>query len=99
MLSLTLIKILCCIKPVPGYIEALRTLTSENDIVLIFDEVLSGFRMGPGCAQAYLGVTPDLTTLAKAVAGGVPLSVFCGKKEIMQQVLSLIHISEPTRQY
>lgn len=75
-----------CIKPVPGYVEALRELTRQNDIVLIFDEVLSGFRMGPGCAQAYLGVTPDLTTLAKAVAGGVPLSVFCGKKEIMQQV-------------
>ena len=75
-----------CLKPLPGYIEALRELTRDNDIVLIFDEVLSGFRMGPGCAQEYLGVTPDLTTLAKAVAGGVPLSVFCGKREIMEQV-------------
>ncbi len=75
-----------CLKPRPGYLEALRELTRDNDIVLIFDEVLSGFRMAPGCAQEYLGITPDLTTLAKAVAGGVPLSVFCGKREIMEQV-------------
>lgn len=75
-----------CLKPRPGYLEALRELTRDNGIVLIFDEVLSGFRMGPHCAQGYLGVTPDMTTLAKAVAGGVPLSVFCGRREIMEKV-------------
>lgn len=75
-----------CLKPRPGYLEALRELTRDHNIVLIFDEVLSGFRMGPTCAQGYFGVTPDMTTLAKAVAGGVPLSVFCGKREIMEAV-------------
>ena len=75
-----------CLKPRPGYLEALRELTRDLGIVLIFDEVLSGFRMAPGGAQEYLGVTPDMTTLAKALAGGVPLSVFCGKREIMEQV-------------
>jgi glutamate-1-semialdehyde 2,1-aminomutase len=74
-----------CLKPRPGYLEALRELTRNLNIVLIFDEVLSGFRMAPGGVQQYLGVTPDLTTLAKALAGGVPLSAFCGKREIMEQ--------------
>ena len=78
-----------CLKPKPGYLEALRELTRDHGIVLIFDEVLSGFRMGPHCAQGYLNVTPDMTTLAKAVAGGVPLSVFCGKRAVMEQVSPL----------
>lgn len=72
-----------CIVPDRAYIAAMRELTRENDILLIFDEVLSAFRMGRGCAQEYLGVTPDLCTVGKCVAGGTPLSVFGGKKDIM----------------
>jgi glutamate-1-semialdehyde 2,1-aminomutase len=60
-----------------------RQLCSEKGIVLIFDEVLSGFRMCRGGAQAYFGVTPDLCTLAKALGGGVPISAVCGRSDIM----------------
>ena len=76
-----------CIVPSRDYMKAMRQLTEENDIPLIFDEVLSGFRMCPGGAQEYLGVTPDLCALGKALAnGGAPLSAFCGKEEYMKQV-------------
>jgi len=78
-----------CILPEPGYLEEIRKLAQDNEIVLIFDEVLSAFRTGPGCAQKYFGVTPDLCTIGKAVAGGTPLSLFGGKKEIMQHVRPL----------
>jgi glutamate-1-semialdehyde 2,1-aminomutase len=78
-----------CITPKQAYIQQLRRLTEENGILLIFDEVLSGFRMAPGGAQEYLGVTPDLCTLGKAVGGGLPLSAICGKREIMQHVKPL----------
>jgi len=78
-----------CILPKPGYLEYLRDLTQENEILLIFDEVLSAFRTGPGCAQEYFGVIPDLCTIGKAVAGGTPLSLFAGKREIMQHVRPL----------
>jgi glutamate-1-semialdehyde 2,1-aminomutase len=71
------------------FIEALRELTREHDVLLIFDEILSGFRMGVGGAQEYFGVTPDLCTLGKTVAGGTPLSVFGGKKEIMEHLKPL----------
>ena len=74
------------ILPLPGYLETLRRLTTKLGILLIFDEILSGFRTGAGCMQAYFGVTPDLCTLGKALGGGVPLSAFAGKREIMQQV-------------
>ncbi|MBD3325171.1 aminotransferase class III-fold pyridoxal phosphate-dependent enzyme [candidate division KSB3 bacterium] len=79
-----------CIVPYPGYLEALRTLTQEHDVLLIFDEVLSAFRMGASSAQGYFDVTPDLCTLGKAVGGGgAPLSVFAGKREIMQHLRPL----------
>jgi glutamate-1-semialdehyde 2,1-aminomutase len=71
------------IRPRPDFLEALRTLTAANDILLIFDEILSGFRTGPGCMQAYLGVTPDLCTLGKAIGGGLPLSAIAGRARIM----------------
>src|SRR5207237_5917097 len=64
-----------------------RRLTREHDVLLVFDEVLSAFRMGPGGAQEYLGVTPDLCTVGKAVGGGYPLSVFGGKKEVMDRLM------------
>ena len=66
---------------------ALCRLTRDNGVLLIFDEVLSAFRMAPGGAQDYLGVTPDLCTLGKAVGGSYPLSVFGGKKEIMDRLM------------
>lgn len=76
-----------CIQPTPEFLQTLRRLTREHGTLLIFDEVLSAFRMGPGGAQQHLGVTPDLCTLGKAVGGGYPLSVFGGRKEIMDRLM------------
>jgi glutamate-1-semialdehyde 2,1-aminomutase len=76
-----------CIVPTPEFMAALRNLTQKHGALLIFDEVLSAFRMGPGGAQEHLGVTPDLCTLGKAVGGGYPLSVFGGKKDIMDRLM------------
>src|SRR5215210_584140 len=76
-----------CILPTPEFLSTLRRLTREHGTLLIFDEVLSAFRMGPGGAQEYLGVTPDLCTLGKAVGGGYPLSVFGGRREIMDRLM------------
>jgi glutamate-1-semialdehyde 2,1-aminomutase len=79
-----------CIIPSRDYMKAMRELTQENDIPLIFDEVLSSFRMCPGGGQEYLGVTPDLCTLGKAIANGAaPLSAFAGKEEYMKHVAPL----------
>ncbi|MGM8366751.1 aspartate aminotransferase family protein [Virgibacillus sp. W0181] len=75
-----------CISPKQGYLERMRELASNKDILLIFDEVITGFRLGLGGAQEKLNVTPDLVTLGKAVAGGLPLSAVGGKKEIMDLV-------------
>ncbi len=82
-----------CILPKPGYLENMRSQCTNNDIVLIFDEVITGFRVALGGAQSYTGVTPDLATYAKAMAGGYPAAMFCGKKEIMSQLedSSVIH--------
>jgi glutamate-1-semialdehyde 2,1-aminomutase len=76
-----------CIVPEPDFAAALRQLTTQHDVLLIFDEVLSAFRMGPGGAQQYLGITPDLCTLGKAVGGGYPLSVFGGRADIMARLM------------
>lgn len=73
--------------PAPGYLKAVRALCDENGIVLIFDEVITGFRLGLGGAQEMLGVTPDLTTLGKAMSGGaVPVSAVVGRREIMSLI-------------
>ncbi len=72
-----------CIPPEPGFLQALRDRADRIGAILIFDEVLSGFRMALGGAQAYYGVTPDLTTLAKALANGMPLSVVAGRADLM----------------
>ncbi|WP_030160871.1 aspartate aminotransferase family protein [Glycomyces sp. NRRL B-16210] len=72
------------IEPAPGYLERLRALCTEHGVVLIFDEMITGVRMGVGGAQKKLGVTPDLTTFGKAIGGGgVPVSALVGKREIM----------------
>jgi glutamate-1-semialdehyde 2,1-aminomutase len=73
-----------CIPPKPGMLELLREETTRRGVVLIFDEVLSAFRMALGGAQEYYGVTPDVCTLAKAVANGLPLAVVAGRREFMQ---------------
>ena len=72
--------------PGPGYLEGVRKLCDDNGILLIFDEVITGFRLAVGGAQELLGITPDLTTMAKAAAGGFPFSAVAGKREVMQPV-------------
>lgn len=71
------------IMPQPGYLEKVRELCTKYHVVLIFDEVITGFRMSLGGAQQYFGVTPDMGVFGKAIAGGYSLSMVCGKKEIM----------------
>ncbi|MEM3394668.1 MAG: aspartate aminotransferase family protein [Nitrososphaerota archaeon] len=75
-----------CALPKKGYLEALRKLTEEYGIVLIFDEVITGFRSAPGGAQEYFGVTPDMSVFGKAIANGFALSAVVGKREIMETV-------------
>ena len=71
------------IPPRPGFLEGLRKLTQENGLILIFDEVVTGFRFAYGGAQAYYGVTPDICTLGKAIGGGFPLAAIAGRADIM----------------
>ncbi|MAD53853.1 glutamate-1-semialdehyde 2,1-aminomutase [Idiomarina sp. UBA3162] len=75
-----------CIPPVPGFLEGLRDICDEYSSVLIFDEVMSGFRAAPGGAQERYNVTPDLTTLGKVIGGGMPVGAFGGKKEVMDHI-------------
>ncbi|MBL8210888.1 MAG: aspartate aminotransferase family protein [Bryobacterales bacterium] len=77
-----------CLMPEPGYLQGVRDLANQHGCLLVFDEVITGFRMHPGGAQAHFGVTPDLATFGKAVGGGVPLSVVAGRLEIMEQMFS-----------
>ncbi|MEW6261479.1 MAG: aspartate aminotransferase family protein [Thermodesulfobacteriota bacterium] len=72
--------------PRPGYLEAVREMCHRHGVVLIFDEVISGFRFHPGGLQTLLGVTPDLTTLGKAMAGGFPVSALVGRRDIMKLI-------------
>ncbi len=78
-----------CIPPVPGFLEALREECTAHGAVLIFDEVMTGFRVAKGCAQELYGVTPDLTTLGKIVGGGMPVGAFGGRREIMEHIAPL----------
>ena len=75
-----------CIPPQPGFLETLRELCDENQSVLIFDEVMTGFRVALDCAQGRFGVSPDLTTLGKVVGGGLPVGAFGGRRDIMQHI-------------
>ena len=75
-----------CIPPKEGYLKFLREVTAENDIILIFDEVITGFRIAKGGAQEYFGVTPDLVTFGKILGGGFPIGALAGKREIMEMV-------------
>jgi len=76
-----------CVTPTPEFLSALRTKTEDSGAVLIFDEVMCGFRVAYGGAQSLFGVMPDLTTVGKIVGGGLPLGAFAGKREIMEHVL------------
>ncbi len=78
-----------CIPPLPGFLEGLRTICDEYGAVLIFDEVMTGFRVALGGAQQLYGVTPDLTTLGKIVGGGLPVGAFGGKRAIMERIAPL----------
>jgi len=78
-----------CIPPQPGFLQGLRELCDQYGSVLIFDEVMTGFRVALGGAQAYYGVQPDLTTLGKIIGGGMPVGAFGGKKAIMQHIAPL----------
>jgi len=69
--------------PAPGFLEAIREITKANDIMLIFDEIITGFRMALGGAQEYFGVTPDLSTFGKAMAGGYPMAVVVGREDVV----------------
>lgn len=78
-----------CIPPRPGFLETLRDCCTRSGSVLIFDEVMTGFRVAKGGAQEVYGITPDLTTLGKIIGGGMPVGAFGGKKEIMEQIAPL----------
>jgi glutamate-1-semialdehyde 2,1-aminomutase len=78
-----------CVPPVPGFLEGLRGLCDEYESVLIFDEVMTGFRVALGGAQALYKVTPDLTTLGKVIGGGLPVGAFGGKRAIMEKIAPL----------
>lgn len=77
------------IKPAPGFLEGLRALCTKYGAVLIFDEVMTGFRVGPQGVQGLCGVTPDLTTLGKVIGGGMPVGAFGGRRDIMEAVAPL----------
>ncbi len=78
-----------CIPPVPGFLQGLREVCDEYGNVLIFDEVMTGFRVALGGAQSYYNVKPDLTTLGKVIGGGMPVGAFGGKREIMAEIAPL----------
>ncbi|MBK1719018.1 glutamate-1-semialdehyde 2,1-aminomutase [Thiocystis violacea] len=78
-----------CIPPVPGFLEGLREVCDQYGSVLIFDEVMTGFRVALGCAQGLYGITPDLTALGKVIGGGMPVGAFGGKREIMSKLSPL----------
>ncbi len=78
-----------CVPPAPGFLEGLRQLCDEHGAVLIFDEVMTGFRVALGGAQAYYGVTPDLSTFGKIIGGGMPVGCFGGKRAIMERIAPL----------
>ena len=75
-----------CIPPQPGYLEGVREITASNGALLIFDEVMTGFRVARGGAQAYYGIAPDLTTLGKIIGGGLPVGAFGGRADVMAHI-------------
>jgi glutamate-1-semialdehyde 2,1-aminomutase len=78
-----------CIPPIPGFLQTLREVCDHSGAVLIFDEVMTGFRVALGGVQAHYGIRPDLTTLGKVIGGGMPVGAFGGKREIMERIAPL----------
>ena len=78
-----------CIRPMPGFLEGLRDICTRHSALLIFDEVMTGFRVGPQGAQGLYGITPDITALGKIIGGGLPVAAFGGKLEVMQHLAPL----------
>ncbi|MES9844345.1 MAG: glutamate-1-semialdehyde 2,1-aminomutase, partial [Candidatus Sedimenticola sp. 6PFRAG5] len=78
-----------CIPPVPGFLEGLREVCDQHGTVLIFDEVMTGFRVALGGVQGLYNVRPDLTTLGKVIGGGMPVGAFGGKREVMEKIAPL----------
>ncbi len=78
-----------CILPAPGFLEGLRAICTRYEIVLIFDEVMTGFRLAPGGAQEKLGIDADLVTFGKVIGGGMPVGAFGGKRAIMEKIAPL----------
>ncbi|MFC5466754.1 glutamate-1-semialdehyde 2,1-aminomutase [Lederbergia graminis] len=74
------------VPPRPGFLQGLRDITNEYGSLLIFDEVMTGFRVGYNCAQGYFGITPDITCLGKVIGGGLPVGAYGGKAEIMEKI-------------
>ena len=77
------------IPPSPGFLDGLRRITKNNGALLIFDEVITGFRVGPSGAQGLFGITPDITTMGKIIGGGLPVGAYGGRKDIMEMVAPL----------
>ena len=82
------------VPPAPGFLQGLRRITQEHGALLIFDEVITGFRLEAGGAQARFGITPDLTTLGKIIGGGLPVGAYGGRREIMELVAPLGPMSQ-----
>ncbi len=80
------------VPPVPGFLEGLREITKDNGSLLIFDEVISGFRLGKGGAQKLFNIQPDITTLGKIIGGGLPVGAYGGRKEIMEKLAPVGHV-------
>jgi glutamate-1-semialdehyde 2,1-aminomutase len=75
-----------CVPPQPGYLEAVRKMTSTHGALLIFDEVMTGFRVARGGAQELYGIAPDITTLGKIIGGGLPVGAYGGSKDLMRNI-------------
>src|SRR5207249_4239621 len=75
-----------CVPPSPGYLEAMRQISARHGALLIFDEVMTGFRVAFGGAQQRFGIRPDLTTLGKVIGGGLPVGAYGGRRDIMSKV-------------
>lgn len=78
-----------CVPPAPGFLQGLRDICDLHGSLLIFDEVMTGFRVALGCAQALYGIKPDLTTLGKVIGGGMPVGAFGGRREVMEHLAPL----------
>src|SRR5215471_9856125 len=78
-----------CIPPLPGFLEGIRKICDQDNVLLIFDEVMTGFRLSPGGAQETLGIRADLVTYGKVIGGGMPVGAFGGRRDIMQHIAPL----------